>query len=130
MSFEEEKKLDDFTHKIVSAAGLESPSANFLDGVLSRIRKEQRFVYKPLIKRNVLIGIAACLIALIALAYNFVDDSFLRGLSDKYDLKLNELDLSIGFAIPNTLMTILIIAFTLILIQLFIVKRLYFKQLK
>lgn len=65
---EENKKLDDFVRKTVKEVGLEKPSLEFTDSVLSRIQthseKSTVFDYQPLLSKRVWL-IVGSLISLV-----------------------------------------------------------------
>ena len=70
---EENKELDDFIRRSIKAAGLEKPSVDFTDSVLSKIKlaneQESVMVTKPLFSKTTWFLILAAVVAVFSYVF-------------------------------------------------------------
>ncbi|UNY97595.1 hypothetical protein MQE36_10915 [Zhouia spongiae] len=131
MSADEEKKLDDFTRKVIYEVGLDKPSNEFMDRLMIKIQKEQSYIYTPLIKKRGWGVIASFLTVSIVLLIKFSQrDSVLKGYGISDKIELGEINLFEKFHFSDTTTIILMVALAFILIQIPLMKRMYFNQFK
>ncbi len=126
------KNIDKLIKKAVIEEGLEYPSASFLDNVMHAIDKEKALLqYTPLIPKKAWWGIALACIAVIVLGVNTTTgNAFLSDFEvyNKITTVLQDFNIS-GLQISKLVTYILTVALVMVLVQLFVVKRLFDKQL-
>ncbi|HHH53474.1 MAG TPA: hypothetical protein ENK91_07430 [Bacteroidetes bacterium] len=68
-----DKNIDKYTKELIKEIGLDSPSPNFVGTLMRNIslKKEEKFIYKPLISIQAWIIIAIILISTIIILYFF-----------------------------------------------------------
>ncbi|ETN96031.1 hypothetical protein SAMN04487906_0605 [Zhouia amylolytica] len=131
MSIEEEKKLEAITRRMIQDSGLEKPSAGFMNRVMLSIQKEQQYAYTPLIKKWGWYIIASLLTAITVILIKFSDRStFLEHLGVVKKIDFSNLDIVSKLQFSDTTSFVLIMAFSLILFQMYLIKKMYFKQFK
>lgn len=68
MDKQEDKKLEDFVDKIMEETSLESPSVDFTKNLMQKIESERArevFTYKPILPKQVLVGLFVAFVALM-----------------------------------------------------------------
>lgn len=126
----ENKKLDQFTKKVIQGAGVESPSIDFLANVMAEVSKEKVpvKVYKPLITKvgwmiiGALFLVFAFVLTRFSLGFSILGDWNLSSLMmDKYETKIE---------IPATYAYCFFFLLVFVLIQVNIIQKRFSRSLE
>ena len=94
---DDNKKMDGFIQKRMKAEGLEHPSLNFTNAIISKIEAEkgprQVLAYKPLIAKKVWYGLGALLIGIFGFLFYGNTVTQFNWWSEKTLLEFGKLDL-------------------------------------
>jgi hypothetical protein len=126
----DDKKIEAFIDKLMSADSLEQPSLDFTDNVMSKVEaifNSTATVYKPLISKPVWILIITGFIALVGYIV-FNEPSSSSGLLERFDLSnvSNPLE-NISFNFSKTLMYAMVLMAVMFSVQIPILKH-YFNN--
>lgn len=126
----DDKKIEAFIDKLMSADSLEQPSIDFTDKVMSKVEamsNSTATVYKPLISKPVWILIVATFLALVGYVI-FNEPSTSSGLLERFDLSgvSNPLE-NVSFNFSKTLMYAMVLMAVMFSVQIPILKH-YFNN--
>jgi hypothetical protein len=126
----DDKKIEAFIDKLMSADSLEQPSIDFTANVMSKVEaisNSTATVYKPLISKQVWILIVATFLALVGYVI-FNEPSTSSGLLERFDLSgvSNPLE-NISFNFSKTLMYAMVLMAVMFSVQIPILKH-YFNN--
>jgi hypothetical protein len=125
-----DKQLDDFVKKVVKKAGLEAPSDDFTQSIMSKIvaQNEKRMVtrYKPLISKTswlVLAGIAFFLLGYVIFGNSDLTVSWMPSINEVAIDNIRFMNTLANFQLPNTLVYSLTGLTLFIYVQIFYLKK-------
>lgn len=124
---ERKPEIDDLIKKVILEEGLDKPSVEFADKVMSAVMHESATVnvYKPLIPKSILAAIVFILLAVIGFALTKGDQTQ-AGYIPYFNKIVNNINLShFSFGIPAEISYILTSALIMILIQAFVIRSFY-----
>lgn len=125
-----DKQLDDFVKKVVKKAGLEAPSDDFTQSIMSKIvaQNEKRMVtrYKPLISKTswlVLAGIAFFLLGYVIFGNSDLTVSWMPSINEVAIDNIGFMNTLANLQLPNTLVYSLTGLTLFIYVQIFYLKK-------
>lgn len=127
------KKIEAFIDKLMSADSLEQPSLDFTDKVMSKVESisnSTATVYKPLISKSVWFVIIASFVALVAYFYS-KEPVINNGWFSRFDLSnisLNPLE-NVSFDFSSTLMYAVVLLAIMVSIQVPLLKHYFNKRM-
>ena len=136
MQTDDDKRLDQWTRKVLKETQLESPGSDFTKNIMRQITPATNIVvarsYTPLISRNYWGLIAACSAALIILAF-FVQGENTMGIFQNFEYlanELNGLDLVPAKLFPENMAYGILALLFCLGIQVYFIKRQHSRSLR
>jgi len=128
-----EKKIEAFIDKLMTADSLEQPSLDFTDKIMTKVESisnSTATVYKPLISKSVWYVIIGCFLALVAYIY-LKEPAASSGLFDRFNLSnisINPLQ-NVSFNFSKTLMYAMALLVIMMSIQIPLLKQYFNKRM-